>query len=383
MIPLCVPNISGNEGKYLAECVSSTYVSTIGPFVTRFEKMVADAAGTAGAAATSAGTAALHAALIAVGVQRDDLVICPSLTFIASANAISHAGAIPWLFDVDPASWTLDPLLLGRELRERTERRDGVRVHIDTGRRVSAIVPVFTLGVPAEMDAIVSIAHEYALKVVVDGAAALGSLYKGKSSGALGADLTMYSFNGNKTTTAGGGGAVAGDDEALLARFRHLTTTGRVGSDYDHDVVAYNYRMTNIQAAVGCAQMERLDEFVAAKRRIAGRYKSAFVGLNGTGLFPDPDWATSSCWFSGIAFHGNGAGKRSGDLRAHLRENGIDARPFWKPMHNQAPYAATPRTAMSTTDALWPGIVTLPCSTHLKENDQDKVIETVLAWFQG
>lgn len=383
MIPLCVPNISGNEGKYLAECVSSTFVSTIGPFVTRFEKMVADAAGTHHAVATSSGTTALHAALIAVGVQRDDLVICPSLTFIASANAISHAGATPWLFDIDPASWTLDPRLLARELGERTEPRDGMLFHIKTGRRVSAVVPVFTLGIPADMDAIVAIAHEYGLKVVVDGAAALGALYKGKPTGVLGADLTMYSFNGNKTTTAGGGGAVAGDDEAMLAHFRHLTTTGRVGADYDHDVVAFNYRMTNLQAAVGCAQMERLDEFVAAKRHIAARYDDAFRRLNGIGRFPDPEWATSPAWFSGFAFHGNGVGEKSRELRARLREANIDARPFWKPMHDQKPYAFAPRTAMPVTDALWPGVITLPCSTHLTEAEQDKVIETVLAWFRA
>lgn len=383
MIPLCVPNVSGNEGKYLAECVSSTFVSTIGPFVTRFEKMVGDAAGTAGAVATSAGTTALHAALIAVGVQRDDLVICPSLTFIASANAISHAGATPWLFDVDAMSWTLDPVLLARELGERTERRDGGLFHIETGRRVSAIVPVFTLGIPADMDAIMATARAHGLKVVVDGAAALGAFYKGKLSGALGADLTMYSFNGNKTTTAGGGGAVAGDDEDLLAHFRHLTTTGRVGSDYDHDVIAFNYRMTNLQAAVGCAQMERLDEFVAAKRRIALRYEDAFRGLNGIDRFPDPEWAVSPAWFSGFVFHGDCAGEKSSKIRAHLRENGIDARPFWKPMHDQRPYAPAPRTAMPVTDALWPGVVTLPCSTHLTTADQNKVIDTVLAWLRA
>jgi len=383
MIPLCVPNISGNEAKYLAECVSSTFVSTIGPFVARFETMVAEAAGTVGAVATSAGTTALHAALHAVGVRRDDLVICPSLTFIASANAISHAGATPWLFDVDPVSWTLDPRLLASELLKSTERRNGELFHTGTGRRVSAIVPVFTLGIPADMDPILATAREYGLKVVVDGAAALGALYKGKPSGALGADLTMYSFNGNKTTTAGGGGAVAGNDEKLLAYFRHLTTTGRVGADYDHDVVAFNYRMTNLQAAVGCAQMERLDEFVAAKRRIASRYEDAFRGLNGINRFPDPDWATSPAWFSGFAFLGDDAGEKSRQLRTHLRENGIDARPFWKPMHDQKPYGTAPRTMMPVTDTLWPGVVTLPCSSHLTAAEQDKVIETVLAWFRA
>ncbi len=383
MIPLCVPNISGNEGKYLAECVSSTFVSTIGPFVSRFEEMVAEAAGASGAVATSAGTTALHAALVAVGVRRDDLVICPAMTFIASANAISHAGATPWLFDVDRQSWTLDPVLLESQLETLTLRRGDDLIHKTTGRRVSAILPVFTLGTPADMDAILATARRFGLKVVVDGAAALGSLYKGRMSGALGADLTMYSFNGNKTTTAGGGGAVAGDDLDLLERFRHLTTTGRVGADYDHDVVAFNYRMTNLQAAVGCAQMERLDEFAAAKRRIAARYQEAFRGLNGIGAFPDPGWATSAAWFSGFAFHDEDAEARSRALRAHLRGNGIDARPFWKPMHDQQPYALAPRTAMDVTDAIWPGVVTLPCSSHLTDAEQAEVIDTVLAWFQS
>ncbi|QQR41202.1 DegT/DnrJ/EryC1/StrS family aminotransferase [Devosia rhizoryzae] len=383
MIPLCVPNISGNEGKYLAECVTSTFVSTIGPFVTRFEKMVAEAAGSRGAVATSAGTTALHAALVAVGVKRDDIVICPALTFIASANAISHAGATPWLFDVDWSSWTIDPIVVAHELANGTERRGGELIHIETGRRISAILPVFTLGIPADMDAIIGIARDYGLKVVVDGAAALGAIYKGNMSGALGADLTMYSFNGNKTVTAGGGGAVAGDDEALLTRFRHLTTTGRVGADYDHDVAAFNYRMTNLQAAVGCAQMERLDDFVAAKRRIAARYEDAFWNIEGINNFPEPDWAGSAAWFSGFAFHDDDAGERSYALRAHLREEGIDARPFWKPMHNQKPYFDAPRSPMPVTDRLWPGVVTLPCSTHLAEAEQDKVIETVLNWFHG
>lgn len=383
MIPLCVPNLSGNEAAYLAECVASTFVSTVGPFVGRFEQMVAEAAGAAGAVATSAGTTALHAALVTVGVRPGDLVVCPTLTFVASANAISHCGATPWLFDVDRESWTLDPRLLAEALAKETQAREDSRVHIPTGRRVSAIVPVFTLGVPADMDALTAIAREFGLPVVVDGAAALGGTYKGRLSGDLGADLTMYSFNGNKTATAGGGGAVAGNDTALLAAFRHLTTTARVGADYDHDVVGFNYRMTNLQAAVGCAQMEQLDGFVAAKRRIAARYNDAFRGLNGIGRFPDPAWAYSPAWFSGFVFETEDGGERSRQLRAHLRQNGIDARPFWKPMHLQPPYRDAPRTAVPVSSHLWDKIVTLPCSTHLTENDQQTVIDTVLAWMRG
>lgn len=380
MIPLCVPNLSGNEGEYLAECVTSTYVSSVGPFVTRFESMVAEAAGAAKAVATSAGTTALHAALLTVGVRPGDLVVCPTLTFIASANAISHCGATPWLFDIDARSWTLDPRLLAETLTTDTRVQGGGRIHIPTGRRVSAILPVFTLGIPADMDEILGVARDMNLPVVVDGAAALGALYKGKPSGALGAELTMYSFNGNKTATAGGGGAITGNDPALVDAFRHLTTTARVGADYDHDVVGYNYRMTNLQAAVGCAQMEQLPTFIAAKRRISQRYNDAFRKSNGFGRFPEPEWAESAAWFSGFVFETEDGDKQSLSVRAHLRENGIDARPFWKPMHLQAPYSDAPRTAAPVSDRLWSRVVTLPCSTHLTEADQGKVIDAVQEW---
>lgn len=380
MIPLCVPNISGNEGAYLAECVSSTFVSTVGPFVSRFEEMIAKAAGTEQAVATSSGTTGLHAALMTAGVRRDDLVICPSLTFIASANAIAHCGAIPWLLDIDSESWTLDAEAMKAVLANHTVLRAGERIHKDSGRRVSAVLPVFTLGLPADMDRIVQTAREAGLAVVVDAAAGLGALYKGRPSGDLAADLTMYSFNGNKTVTAGGGGAVVGRDGEMLARMRHLTTTARVGAEYDHDVVGYNYRMTNLQAAVGCAQMERLTEFLAAKHRIADCYDKALTGKAGYRAFPQPNWATSARWFAGFLVDRPDGAEISAALRAHLRQVGIDARPFWKPMHMQAPYRDAPRENLPVSEYLWQRIVTLPCSTHLTDKEQERVVEAVLDW---
>lgn len=380
MIPLAAPNLSGNEAKYLADCVETTFVSSVGPFVARFEEMVAEAAGTSHAVATSAGTTALHAALLTIGVRPGDLVICPALTFIASVNAISHCGASPWLLDVSRDSWTLDPQQLRREIACKTHLCDGECIHSDTGRRVSAIVPVFTLGIPADMDSIVEIARDVGLRVVVDGAAGLGATYKGRASGALGADLTMYSFNGNKTVTAGGGGAVAGSDENIMRAFRHLTTTARIGSDYDHDMVGYNYRMTNLQAAVGCAQMEQLDAFVAAKRSIAFKYDEALHGIPGFRAFPNPTWGESAAWFSGFYFDAEDGAAGSASIRAALRDQGIDARPFWKPMHLQAPYKDAPRASLLVSEYLWNRIVTLPCSTNLSETDQDLVIEAVMEW---
>ena len=203
MIPLVVPNLNGREAEYLQQCIKTTFVSSIGPFVERFEGVVANATGVSQAVAVSSGTSGLHAALVAVGVGRDDLVVLPSFTFIASANAIAYCGASPWLFDVTEESWTLDPALLTKHFETETYQKNGRLIHKETGRRVAAVMPVYTFGMPADMDAIVKIANDYNLPVIADGAAALGATYKGRLSGNLGADLTIYSFNGNKTVTTG------------------------------------------------------------------------------------------------------------------------------------------------------------------------------------
>jgi len=377
LIPLAVPNLTGNEARYLAECVETTYVSSVGPFVDRFERMVAQASGSLGAVATSSGTTGLHAALIAVGVERDDLVILPSLTFIAGANSIAHCGAAPWLLDVAADGWTLDPELLAQVLADETEPGPRGPVHRISGRRVAALMPVHTLGLPADMDAIDSIAERHGLPIVADAAAALGARYRGRPLGALGAALSVFSFNGNKTVTAGAGGAVCGTDERLLDLVRHLTTTARRGAEYDHDRVGYNYRMSNLQAAVGCAQMERLEEFVAAKRRIRRRYEAAFADLPDLRPFPAPTWAEGADWFSGFTLDDPRWRGVETDFRSRLRAGGIDARAFWKPIHLQAPYAEAPRSPMPVADGLWRRVITLPCSTGLTEADQDRVIAAV------
>ena len=382
MIPLAVPNLAGNEARYLQDCIDTTYVSTVGPFVRRFEAMVATATGAGEAVAVSTGTVGLHLALVCAGVGRDDLVALPALTFIASANAIVHCGATPWLFDVTAESWTLDPAALARALEAETVAQNGRVVHRASGRRVAAILPVHTLGHPADMDAIAAVAQRYALPIVADGAAALGATYKGRQPAHWGAALTVLSFNGNKTVTAGGGGALCGIDPALLTRARHLSTTARVGDDYDHDEVGYNYRMTNLQAAVGCAQMEQLEAFVAAKRRIHQRYDRAFAGLAGIGRFPAAPWAESACWFSGLVLD-DARAAQAATIRARLRERGIDARPFWRPMHLQRPYRDAPRDRLSVGDSLWQRVLTLPCSTHLTDADQDRVIDETRAALEA
>lgn len=374
MIPLAIPNLSGNEGRYLQECVATNYVSSVGPYVTRFEEMVALATGTRRAVATSSGTTGLHAALTAVGVRHDDLVVLPSFTFIASANAITHCGASPWLFDIDAESWTLDSRLLAAALERDTSRRTGDLVHTATGRRIAAIMPVYTNGTPADMDPLVELARAYRLPIVADAAAAVGARYKRRPIGALGADLTVLSFNGNKTLTAGGGGAAVGD-ETLTDQLRHLTTTARRGPDYDHDMVGFNYRMTNIQAAVGCAQLERLEEFVTRKRWIAQEYRRALGDLPGLGFFPSPTWAESACWLSAITVPDSASAR---GLIEELRSRDIDARAFWKPVHLQAPYRTAPAYgALRVTEDVWARVVTLPCSSGLTREEQTHVIESV------
>lgn len=372
MIPLAIPDLSGNEAAYLMECVRTNFVSSVGPFVTRLEQMTADATGARACAATSSGTTGLHTALMAVGVGPGDLVLLPSFTFIATANAVAHCHATPWFVDISPDSWCMSPLQLAELLSDETRREERQLIHKATGRRVAAIMPVYTLGTPADMDPILALAREHGVPVVADAAAALGARYKGRNLAGL-ADLSVASFNGNKTVTAGGGGAIVGNDDTAIRLVRHLTTTARVGDDYDHDQVGYNYRMTNLQAAVGCAQLERLENFVTAKRRIRTRYDQALARISGVAAFPQPVWAESACWFSGIVLN-DPALPSAGELCAELCRRDIGARTFWKPAHLQAPYRDAPRANLPVTESTWDKVITLPCSTSLSEQDQEKVI---------
>lgn len=382
MIPLAIPNVGDREAEYVAQCFRDNWVSTVGPFVDRLEADLAKVSGVPYGVAVAAGTMGLHAALDAVGVGRGDLVIMPDYTFIASANAVSHAGARPWLFGVTPDSWTLDADDLQRALAQECERdAEGALRLKSTGERVGAVMPVYTLGTPADMDRILPIARQYGLPVVADAAAAVGAKYKGAPVGPL-ADVTVYSFNGNKTITTGGGGMVVGADPDLMRLIKHTTTTARVGADYDHDRVGFNYRMTNIEAAVGCAQMERLPEFLAAKKRIRQAYDAAFANHPRVELFPDVAWADSAYWFSGVVLRAD-SGLTLDGLIAGLKDDGIMARKFWKPMHLQRPYADAPKRPTAFTDSLWQRVLTLPCATSLTAAEQDHVIASLSRRLDG
>lgn len=372
MIPLAVPNLTGNEKKYLDDCIDTTFVSSVGEYVNRFEQMVADATGSRFAVATSSGTTGIHVALTAAGVKRDDLVIIPTFTFIASANAVKHCGADPWLMDISLDNWCLDPKLVRSEIEKHCEKHTDGLYHKDTGRRVAAIMPVYTLGNIPDMNEFRTIADEYGLSLVVDAACAIGATYNDEPFGGL-ADLSVLSFNGNKTITCGGGGAVVGSNEELLNHVRHLTTTARVWPDYDFDEIGFNYRMTNIQAAVGCAQMERLDQFIDRKRYVRGYYEKELAGLKDKGISFFPTTSGSSCWYSGIVLREDSKLDDAKSICAHLKENGIESRTFWKPVHLQKPYSQSPVSTVSVSENLWQRVITLPCSTGIFDEELKKV----------
>ena len=375
MIPLAVPNLIGREAEYLQECVTSTFVSSVGPFVNRFEVAVAQASGAEAAVATSAGTTAIHAALVSLGIGQDHLVLVPSLTFIATVSGIHWAGAKPWFVEVSPESWTIDPDRLEILLEQNVVvGPDGTR-HRDTGLLVKALMPVYTLGNPPDMDRLTAIARRYGLVIVADAAAALGATYKGRALGQWGADLSIISFNGNKTVTAGGGGAVIGSAERV-AKVRHLTTTARIGADYLHDAIGFNYRMTNLQAAVGFAQMENLDYFVNRKREIRERYERGFSDIESLASFPVPTWGESASWFSGVVVE-NSTEERTRDIINALREHRIDARTFWMPLHLQPPLKSELADDLTFSEAVWFQILPLPSSTSLLEAEIDYIIEKV------
>ncbi len=368
MIPLAIPDLSGNERKYLNECIDSTYVSSVGPFVNRLEALIADIAGAKYGVAVSSGTTGLHTALTAYGVGRDDIVIIPSFTFIATANAVSHCGATPWLMDVKADSWCIDEGQIEDELNRKTEVNDGVVIYKASGRRVAAIMPVYTLGNIPDMDRICTIAKAFNLPVIADAAAAIGAEYKNRKCGEL-AECTVFSFNGNKTVTSGGGGAVVGNDEQMMKKIKHLSTTARVSSEYDFDMVGFNYRMTNIQAAVGCAQLERVEKLVDKKRWIRRRYRELLDGVQGISFFPEPVYCNSSCWFSGVVID-DADHEKVKDICSKLKESGIEARTFWKPIHMQKPYENSLKAdTLQTTDTLWSKILTLPCSTNITDSE--------------
>ena len=360
-IPLHEPRFRGNEKKYLNECIDSTFVSSVGKFVGQFEEMVAEYTGAKYAIATVNGTAALHIALLLSGVQPEDEVITQALTFVATANAISYCGAKPVFIDVDKDTMGLSPEKLHNWLREnvKLDPKTNQPINKSTNKQISACIPMHTLGHPCRVDEIKEICDEYNITLIEDAAESLGSFYKGKHTGTFGKFGTL-SFNGNKTITSGGGGMIITNDETLAKTAKHITTTAKVPHKWEfiHDVIGYNYRLTNLAAALGCAQMEQLPAIINNKREIANKYKSFFKTLN-INFVTEPENSKSNYWLNALVLDDI---EQRNIFLEYLNNNDIMARPIWQLMSQLEMFKHCQTDELTNTKWLADRVVNIPSS---------------------
>jgi perosamine synthetase len=377
-IPLIVPEIRGNEWRYVKECLDTNWVSSTGSYVDRFEEMVARQAGTAHAVATVNGTSALHVALLVAGVQPEDEVLVSTLTFIAPVNAIRYVGAWPAFIDAEPVYWQMDTARVVEFLERDCRWSGGALYNRRTRRRVTAVIPVHVLGHPVDLDPILAVAKKFGLKVIEDATEGLGSTYKGRSLGCLG-DIACFSFNGNKIITTGGGGMLVTNDETLARKAKYLTTQAKDDEvEYVHGEVGYNYRLTNLLAAVGCAQMEQLASYVAAKRKIAARYTQELEHLPGIVPMVSAPWAASTFWMYTILVEEHNFGMNSRILMRTLGSKQIQCRPLWQPIHQSPAHVRENSVTMPVAEKLARQGLSLPCSVGLTEPEQDRVIAALV-----
>lgn len=359
------PWFHGREWEYVKECIDSGWVSSAGKYVNRFETALAEFTGARHAVAVVNGTAALHVSLQLVGVQPGDEVLVPTLTFIATANAVSYCGAKPHFIDCSDITLGVDPIKLGDYLREITAVRNGITVNKLTGAPIRAMVPMHAFGHPVDMDALIELAARFKIEVVEDAAESLGSLYKGRQTGTLGR-IAALSFNGNKVITTGGGGAILTSDEELGRRAKHITTTSRVAHRWSfiHDEVGYNYRLPNLNAALGCAQIETLPESLARKRLLAERYETAFREVSGVKFFREPVFARSNYWLNTILLDADCSASRDALLDT-LNADQIMARPVWTLMHRLPMFQDCECMPLNTAEDIERRLLNLPSSPFL------------------
>lgn len=365
-IPVMTPQLNGKELKYVTECITTGWISSQGAFVKRFEKDFSAYCGAPHGVAVSNGTVAIHLALAALGVGEGDEVIVPDLTFAASINAVIYCGATPVIADVDPETWTLSPEAVKSLITPKTK----------------AIMPVHIYGHPCHMDELMAIAKEHKLLVVEDCAEALGALYKGKHVGTFG-DAATFSFFGNKTITTGEGGMVLFKDEAIYNKAVVLRDHGMSKQKrYWHDYVGFNYRMTNIQAAIGCAQLERLDEFVQAKRKMAAVFNDGLRSLKYFTLPPEKEWAFNGYWLYTTIVDAQ-AGISRDELIEKLMKNGVETRPVFYPLHEMPPYRPYVRKGQTfpVTDHLSQNGISFPSSVTITLEEQESILNAVRAIY--
>ena len=361
--PLAVPVFAGNEKKYMEECIDTTFVSSVGKFVDRFEKDMAEYAGCKKAVVCVSGTNALHMAMMLVGVERDDEVLTQALTFIATCNAISYIGAHPVFIDVDKSTMGLSPDALKEWLVKNAETKNGQCYNKNTGRRVKACVPMHTFGHPVRIEEIAHVCEEYHIELVEDAAESIGSLYKGKHTGTFG-KVGAISFNGNKTITTGGGGMMLFNDEELAAHAKHLTTQAKVPHrwEFRHDHIGYNYRMPNINAALGCAQLENLDKFIESKRQLALEYAEYFKNVDDIQFFTEPEDTFSNYWLQAVILKDREAQQA---FLQQTNDNGVMTRPIWELMNRLPMFEHCENDGLKNTIWFADRVVNIPSSVRI------------------
>lgn len=363
-VPLHAPLFIGNEKKYLNECIDTTFVSSVGKFVDRFEEAMAAYTGAKKAVVCVSGTNALHMAMMLVGVERDDEVLTQALTFIATCNAISYIGAHPVFIDVDMETLGLSPKAVKAWLEKNAELKNGVCYNKKTGRRVKACIPMHTFGHPVKIDELVQICDEWHLELVEDAAESIGSLYKGQHTGTFG-KVGAISFNGNKTITTGGGGMLLFQDEELGKLAKHLTTQAKVPHRWAfvHDHIGYNYRMPNINAALGCAQLENLDRYVENKRETARIYADFFKNIPDITFFTEPENCRSNYWLNVVMLKDKAAQQ---EFLEYTNDHGVMTRPVWELMNRLEMFKQCETDGLKNTEWLADRIVNIPSSVRLK-----------------
>lgn len=364
-VALHEPEFGGNEWSYVKQCLDEGMVSSIGTYVDRFERMLADYTGAAHAVAVVNGTAALHTCLKLVGVRENEEVLLPALTFVATANAVRYCGAVPHFVDSSDQTLGVDPVKLEAYLRDVAVAGPEGYVNRRTGRRIRALVVMHTFGHPAEPDALAELCRRFGIELVEDAAQSLGSRYRGRHTGTWGR-VAALSFNGNKIITTGGGGAILTSDAALAARAKHLTTTAKVPHRwaYAHDEVGFNYRLPNVNAAIGCAQIEQLPAFVERKRLLARQYHEALRNVPGVRLFQEPPGAESNYWLNALLLEGADISRRDKLLQLTQDHQWL-TRPVWTLLHRLPMYRDCPRMELIVAERLETSIVNLPSSASL------------------
>ena len=378
LIPLSEPFISGNEWKYIKDCLDTGWVSTVGTYVTRFEEAIANYIGTKHAVATVNGTSALHVSLIICGVQSDDEVIVPTLTFISPVNVIRYCNAYPVFMDCNESTLCIDVQKVVDFIRNECEQRsDGYAYNKDSNRRVKAVIPVHVFGHPTDMDMLIEVCEKNNIDIIEDATESLGSEYKGKKTGSFG-KAGCFSFNGNKIITTGGGGMIVTNDEELANKIRHLTTQAKKDPfEYDHDEIGYNYRLNNIQAAMGVAQMERIEEFVQIKRGNAELYKELLADIEGLELLQEAEWAKNNYWLFTIRVQK----EHKAPLIEYLLSKNIQVRPIWKLINSLPMYSGFQSYKIDNTDDAYESCVSLPSSVNLKQTEIENVTNVIADYY--